>query len=96
MEFKDLNKEKQHALLDDLAETLVGAMAMDSVVLDLINWIAEKFEITEFESYSDALDLIQQSNIVECDECPECGWFSEGNFYEHPDHDGVCSDCEVE
>ena len=78
-----------------LAESLYGCCAMDSVVLDIINSIAEDYNQPKFESYTEALELLQE-NQIECAECPNCGWISEGNFYEHPDHDdGVCSDCEV-
>lgn len=80
--------------IDELMEDLNGSIAMDSVVLNRINLTAKKYDNPEFDTYSDALELIEKHG-GECAECPECGWISEGNFYEHPDHDGVCSDCEV-
>jgi hypothetical protein len=84
-----------NSFVDDLIEELVGSIAMDSVVLDRINGVADDHNKPHFESYEEAVELIQ-NNHGELAECPECGWFSEGNWYDHPDHDGVCNDCEVE
>ena len=80
---------------DDLAESMIGSIAMDSVVLPYVNHVAEKYGYVKFDTYEDAIELCNK-NHVDVAECPECGWISEGNWYEHPDHDGVCSDCEVE
>ena len=83
-----------HIFVNELNDELQGCVAMDSVILERLNNIAKKFKQPAFGTYVDAVLLVQKHGF-DCDECPECGWISEGNWYEHPDHDGVCSDCEV-
>lgn len=58
----------------------------------LVVAVCEKHKVPVL-SWDEALGILQTDGF-EAEECPECGWVTEGNYGTHEDHEsGVCSDC---
>lgn len=77
--------------LEDLCEAMMGGNSLGHA--GLVVATCEEHEQPEL-GWQEALELLQEKDY-EIDECPRCGWVSEGNFYEHSEYpEGVCYDCQ--
>ena len=88
-----LSDKERYALAEDLYEAMMGGNSIGHT--SLVVYACEKHNVPALD-WDEALEFCKEMEF-EIDECPCCGWVSDGNFYDHPEYaEGVCSDCEVE
>ena len=88
-----LSAETRFALAQKLHDALMGGNSIGHT--SLVVSVCEDFNVPALD-WNEALEFCQELEF-EIAECPCCGWVSEGNYYEHPDHEeGVCDNCEEE
>lgn len=86
-----LSAEARFALAEDLNDAMMGGNSIGHTTLVVL---ACKDHNVPALDWNQALTFCQEMEF-EIDECPCCGWVTEGNYYEHPEfEEGVCDNCE--
>jgi hypothetical protein len=92
-----LSEKQQEQLAQDLSDAMMGGNSIGHS--SLLTYVFKDYDITDESCQLDWSDSLAfcQSKGHEIEECPCCGWVTEGNFYEHPDYEsGVCDNCAEE
>ena len=86
-----LSDKERYALAEDLHEALMGGNSLGHT--SLVVSVCKDHNVPIL-AWNEALDFCREMDF-ELDECPCCGWVTEGNFYDHPEYEtGVCDNCE--
>ena len=90
MQVEDLSKEQLGQLLAQLEDDVMEGNSIGHA--SLVQITCEDFGVEPID-WNEALCLLQD-NDYSVEECPQCGWVSEGNFYQSEDCDeDVCERC---
>ena len=90
MQVEDLSKEQLGQLLAQLEDDVMEGNSLGHA--SLVQITCEDFGVEPL-NWNEALELLQL-NGYEVEECPQCGWVTEGNYaYSSECGEYVCNDC---